>query len=208
MPRTRLVVTLLSISLLAGLAACGGDKKTPEPTATSVPTNTSAPPTATLAPGETPPPVRTPFPGAKDPVEGHSPGPVPSELVDVRAASHDEEGGYDRITFEFATVARPSYRVEYITPPAKGCASDLPATIAGTALLQVKFSNTNAHDQQGNSTIDANEITPGLPTLLEAELTCDYEADVTWALGLSQQVDFRVTELDNPPRIAVDVAHP
>lgn len=208
MPRTRLVVALLSISLLLGLAACGSSTKPPEPTATSAPTNTRVPPTATLAPGQTPPPAKTPFPGGQDPVEGNSSGQTPSELVDVRAASHAEEGGYDRITFEFATGGRPSYRVEYIPAPATGCASGIPATIAGTALLQVKFSNTNAHDTTGTPTAATTEIAPGLPTLLEAEQTCDFEAVVVWALGLSQQVDFRVTELDNPPRIAVDVAHP
>jgi hypothetical protein len=203
MPRTRLVVALVSISLLLGLAACGGSSTPSVPTNTPTLTSTPAPATATPAPGQ------TPFPGGKDPVEGHSPGPIASELTDVRAASHDEEGGFDRITFEFATAARPSYRVEYITPPATGCGSGEPATIAGVAILHVRFANTNAHDlQSGQSTIDATEIAPGLPALLEAEQTCDFEAVVNWDIGLSAQVDFRVTELDNPPRIAVDVAHP
>ncbi len=106
-----------------------------------------------------------------------------------------------------ARQVAPSH-TQAFTPPATGCGSGLPATIAGVAILHVRFANTNAHNQQGTPTAATTEISPGLPTLLEAERTCDFEAVVVWALGLSQQVDFRVTELDNPPRIAVDVAHP
>ena len=98
--------------------------------------------------------------------------------------------------------------MEYIIGPATGCGSGEPAQIAGTALLQVRFTPDNAHDEQGMSTIDANEFAPALTSLLEVEETCDFEADVVWILGLSEEVDFRVLELDNPPRVAVDVAHP
>jgi hypothetical protein len=80
--------------------------------------------------------------------------------------------------------------------------------VAGNAVLKVQFMPPNSHDDQGNSTIDSTDISAGLPTLKEAKMTCDFEADVRWALGLDQEQDFRVLALDNPPRIAVDVARP
>jgi hypothetical protein len=205
MPRFGLAFVALALSLLLFGVACGDDDGDAEPTATATvaePTSTAGPPTATPAPGE------TPFPGGRDPVESSSPGPVPSILVDVRAASHDEEGGYDRIAFEFEGNTRPGYRVEYLTTPATGCGSGETVPLAGTAILQVRFSNTNAHDEQGATTAPATELAPGLPNLLEAKQTCDFEAVVVWALGLSEAADFRVIELDNPPRVAVDVAQP
>ena len=199
-------LAVLALSALLFLVACEDeDGDGPPPTATTAATAVVSP-TAPAVATETPEPVPTgAFEGGRDPVEAPAQSQGAPLLADVRTGEHE---GYDRITFEFEGDGRPAYRVEYITPPATGCGSGLPYTIAGTVLLQVKFSNTNAHDQQGNSTIDANEITPGLPTLLEGELTCDFEADVTWALGLSYHADFRVLELENPARIAVDLQHP
>src|SRR5574341_184181 len=52
------------------------------------------------------------------------------------------------------------------------------------------------------------ELKPALPSLLEAERTGDFEGVFTWVLGLSEATDFRVTTLDGPPRLVIDVAHP
>lgn len=200
------------IASLMFLAACGDGNDNASPTSTPVEataeSSSSATPSATTSgTPETPSATDEPFQGARDPVEAPAQGsgiPFPV-LTDVRTGAHSD---YDRITFEFDGNARPHYRVEYITAPATGCGSGEPAQIAGAALLQVRFTPANAHDDQGAPTIDSNELTPGLTTLQEAEETCDFEADVIWVLGLSQELDFRVLELDNPPRIAVDVAHP
>ena len=200
------LVTTFALSL----AACGDSNDSASPTTTPPEASATSPasttPIATTSgTPETPSATDEPFQGARDPVEGPAQGSGIPVLTDVRTAAHAD---YDRITFEFEGNARPHYRVEYITPPATGCGSGEPATIAGTAILRVQFTPANAHDEQGALTVDATEVTPGLTTLLEAEETCDFEADVQWALGLNQEVDFRVLELDNPPRIAVDVAYP
>ncbi len=199
------LVCLLTASLAIFAAACGDDSDEDASPTSTLPAATATSPTATT-PGatETPSATEEPFQGARDPVEAPAQGSGIPVLTDVRTGAHSD---YDRITFEFDST-RPHYRVEYITPPATGCGSGEPAIIDGDALLQVRFTPANAHDDQGSMTIDSNQLMPALTTLLEAEQTCDFEADVAWALGLSQEVDFRVLELDNPPRIAVDVAHP
>jgi hypothetical protein len=199
-------ICLLGVALIA-LTACGGGNKTASSTSTPPDATATASTASTPAGTGTPSATEVPFQGARDPVEAPAQGsgiPFPV-LTDVRTGAHAD---YDRVTFEFDGNQRPHYRVEYITPPATGCGSGEPATIAGAALLQVRFTPANAHDDQGNPTISANQFTPALTTLLELEKTCDFEADVVWALGLSQEVDFRVLELDSPPRIVVDVAHP
>ena len=215
MPRSVRLISLAAlviVSLAAVAAGCGDSNDSASPTSTppeaTATSSTSTTPIATTSgTPETPAATDEPFQGARDPVEAPAQGsgiPFPV-LTDVRTGAHSD---YDRITFEFDGSQRPHYRVEYITPPATGCGSGEPATIAGTAILRVQFTPANAHDEQGAPAIDATEVTPALTTLLEAEQTCDFEADVQWALGLTQEVDFRVLELDNPPRIAVDVAHP
>ncbi len=214
MPRSLRSIALVCLlsSSLAVFAACGDDDDSTSPTSTApastATTSSSTTPTATTSgTPETPAATNEPFAGARDPVEEQAQGsgiPFPV-LTDVRAGAHAD---YDRITFEFEGTERPHYRVEYITAPATGCASGEPAQIGGTALLQVRFTPANAHNETGASTVDSNELITALTTLLEAESTCDFEADVIWVLGLASEVDFRVLELDSPPRIAVDVAHP
>ena len=205
MARTLTSICLLGAALLA-LAACGDGKKqdaTPTNTAPAASATSATTPTAT----ETPAATEEPFQGARDPID--VPGPTAPPVVvlsDVRAAEHT---GYDRITFEFDGDALPGYRVQYVTQAeVVGCGSGEPVPVTGNAFLQVYFSPVDAHNDQGQSTIDATDMTPGLTTLQQATLTCDFEAVGTWVLGLSQQVDFRVVELDSPPRLAVDVGHP
>lgn len=202
----RLTAIVILGSCAFALIACGGGgKKTAPPTsqpAVATTTAVSTTPTGTGTPAAT----EEPFQGGRDPVEAPGPtAPPVLVLTDVRTGEHT---GYDRITFEFAD-SRPGYRVDYRDAAyTSACGSGELVGVEGAALLQVRFTPANAHDEQGRSTVGFQELTPGLTTLLEAQQTCDFEADVTWALGLSQEVDFRVVELDNPPRVAVDVAHP
>jgi hypothetical protein len=203
----RLTAIVILGSCLLALAACGGGKKTASPAATTSPPSATSQTTTTPNTTATPAATEQSFQGARDPVE--VPGPTAPPVVvlsNVQAATHTD---YDGITFQFNGAARPAYRVQYITQAeVVGCGSGAPVPVAGNAFLQVHFTPVDAHNDQGQSTIGATDLTPGLTTLQEATLTCDFEAVGNWVLGLSQEVDFRVLELDNPPRIAVEVAHP
>ena len=202
-------LALLIAGALLLSAACDGDGEAPDaPTATSAPAGAS--PTGPSAPTNTPAGDATAVPqfdGTRGPVEGHPSGPGTALLADIRSAQHDE--GFDRMVFEFSDAGLPNYTVEYVSSPVVGCGSGMPVEISGAALLQVRLLSTAAHDlETGEPTIESNELAPGLPTLIEMKSTCDFEGTVIWVAGLSAEVDFRVTELDAPPRIAVDVRHP
>ena len=197
MARPRLFATIVLCSVaLSALAACGDGGSGPAATATALPP----------ADGETTP--EPAFEGGRDPVERSSalPGDASdiARLVDVRTGRHE---GFDRVVFEF-TGTLPGYRVEYTTAPATGCGSGLAAEIAGAALLQVRMAPAAAHNDDGASTFGPQELTPGLPAILEIESTCDFEAILTWVVGLSEAADFSVTDLVEPLRVVVDVAHP
>jgi hypothetical protein len=56
-------------------------------------------------------------------------------------------------------------------------------------------------------TVAERERKPALPVLQELELTCDFEADVTWVLGVRTPNKYRVMELQGPTRLVVDVQH-
>lgn len=181
------------------IAACNGGGSAPA--TPTIDAGDDATATATI-----PEPTSTPvFEGGRDPVEG--PGVSESgfpRLVDVRTGRHE---GFDRVVFEF-DGARPGYRVEYVSQPIIQCGSGFDIDVAGGAFLQVLMELAAAHNDAGTPTFGPQELIPGLPSILEVQSTCDFEGQVTWVLGLTEEVDFLVIELTGPFRIVVDVAHP
>jgi hypothetical protein len=202
----KLALTLSTLALLAAfvIAGCDDDNDTTDATPTAnVPTATGVATTPT-APGTTP--SLTPaFEGTRGPAEqaGAVAPPMPL-LLHVRTGEHE---GYDRITFEFEGDV-PGYLVEYVQPPITQDPSDQPVEIAGNAFLKIRLESASAHEDGGPQSVDFVELTPGMPSLLEAEQIGDFEGVVNWVLGLSEEVNFRVGVLDSPNRIYVDVLHP
>ena len=60
-------------------------------------------------------------------------------------------------------------------------------------------------DEAGRPTVTERRRTLDMPVLLETAMTCDFEADVSWVLGLTAPGGYRIAELDGPPRLVVDV---
>ena len=120
--------------------------------------------------------------------------------------------GYDRVVFEFAGDSVPGYRVEYTTKPVQRCGSGDPVTVAGSGRLVVRFEPAQAHDAPGSlapvSLAPAERHrTPGLPSVRELTLICDFEGQVAWVLGIAEPSEYRVSELTGPARLVLDVRH-
>lgn len=124
-------------------------------------------------------------------------------LVAVRIGTHE---GFDRIVFEFAERV-PGYHTEYIDRPVRKCGSGNVTQVAGDGWLEVRMSPVNAHTEEGRPTVAERERMPNLPVLSELELTCDFEAVVTWVFGVESPNRYQVRELSSPPRLVVDVRH-
>lgn len=124
-------------------------------------------------------------------------------LIDVRTARHDD---FDRVVFEFRGPV-PGYRAEYVDRPVRKCGSGEVTAIRGDGWLELRMEPAAAHDDEGRATITARESALALPVLRELELTCDYEAVLTWVLGVTSPNAYRVQELSDPPRLVVDVRH-
>ncbi len=205
-----LSLRIAALSFLAAFlllsSACGDDDEEPSPTVSISPAGTQ---TKTPSPTATAPePTEEPFVGGREPVEATpsaSPALGGALLRDVRT---DEHTTFDRITFEFQG-GLPGYRVRYVEAPIIADPSGLEVEIAGTALLEVRMEPAAGHDPNtGDETYTGPlELKPGLPSLLEAERTGDFEAVLTWVLGVSEKADFRVLTLQDPPRLVVDVGH-
>lgn len=124
-------------------------------------------------------------------------------LVAVRTGTHD---GFDRIVFEFDKRV-PGYHIEYIDRPVRKCGSGNVTRIAGDGWLEVRMSPANMHTEEGRTTVAERERIPNLRVLSELELTCDFEAVVTWVFGVKSPNRYQVRELISPPRLVIDVQH-
>jgi hypothetical protein len=127
----------------------------------------------------------------------------PAQLADVRAARNE---GYDRVVFELRGAV-PGYHIEYVDSPVRDCGAGDVRAIAGDGWLEVRLFPAVAHTEAGVPTIAERERALTLPILRELELTCDFEAVVTWVIGVGSPHRYSVLELTDPPRLVVDVEH-
>lgn len=127
-----------------------------------------------------------------------------AHLAEVRSARHEN---YDRAVFEFATDEMPGYKVEYIDKPVRACGSGDVVPLAGDGWLEIRFYPANAHTEEGKPTVKNRAFAPNHEIVKEVKLTCDFEAEVAWVLGVASPNYYRVIELKNPTRLAIDIKH-
>ena len=126
-----------------------------------------------------------------------------AKLVDVRTGMHE---GFDRVVFEFDERV-PGYHIEYIDKPVRKCGSGKVTPLAGDGWLEVRMYPAKAHTEEGQPAVANRERMPKLPVLWELELTCDFEAVVTWVFGVESPNRYQVRELSSPPRLVIDLRH-
>jgi hypothetical protein len=190
------------LPLLALLACAGGD---PEPEAVVISAEPAPPADSTpVGAGDTGEEDLTPAQWTAGIVSVDHPVTGAALLTDVRVGDNE---GFDRMVLEFHGDEMPSYHIEYIDRPVRECGSGATVQLAGDAWLAVRLEPANAHTEEGQPTITDRVMSPALPVLLELRITCDFEAQVEWVLGVASPNRFRVMELADPTRLIVDVRH-
>jgi hypothetical protein len=207
--RLRSSLALLLVPALL-LVACKGDDDDATPTSSSsasgVP-QTAAPSTATPT-VEIAPTGGGPFTGGTNPVTATPPSGLQQAVItNVRAAA---QPGFDRLVFEFNGNQVPGYSVKYgQSAIACGSGQDQTVFVGGgsppAALLLIDIRPAAAHDQNGNVTA-IRDLQPNLATLKRAFGICDFEGVVQYAVALSAQKPFKVSTLQSPPRLVIDIA--
>jgi hypothetical protein len=191
-------VLTAAILVFAGLGCAGSDDDEPLPTQGE----TTAPTTAPTTTGES-------FQGGTDTVT------APAEITEiallerVAVAGHD---GYDRVVFQFRNGV-PGYRIEYVEPPLREDGSGNLVRLDGDAFVVVRMEQASGFDlsvPEGALVYTGpRRISPdGTSVVREVVRTGDFEAVLTWAVGLADRVPFRVLTLENPARIVVDFEAP
>ena len=129
-------------------------------------------------------------------------------LLDRIAVGRHE--GYDRVVFEFRN-GLPGYRIQYVQPPLKEDGSGNPVSVQGSAIVLVRMEPASGFDlntgegvmtYKGPKRIDGAGA--GASVVQELVRTGDFEAVLSWAVGLSDKVDFRVLTATSPSRLIVD----
>jgi hypothetical protein len=122
-------------------------------------------------------------------------------LVDVRAGRHP---GFDRVVFEFRGAV-PEHRIRYVDQLVQDGSGD-PVSVAGAADLEVVFQGANAHDQNGWPSVSPRRFSPRLPAVKEVAQLGDFEAVVSYGIGLDRRRPIEVSTLSGPSRLVIDVS--
>jgi hypothetical protein len=189
------------VAILAVASGCGSSNKQSSPgagTTTTTETTTTAGTTNGI----------DPLAGAgTTPVVGKRLSNATALLERIAVGRHE---GYDRVVFQFRKDL-PGYRIEYVQPPLKEDGSGKPVAVRGAAVVVVRMEPASGFDlntaegvptYKGPKRIDGSGA--GTSVVQELVRTGDFEAVLSWAIGLSDKVDFRVSTATSPSRLIVD----
>jgi hypothetical protein len=201
-------IRILSVAALLVLASCGGDSKQ-----ASSPVTDPATSETVTAPPTTETETETETTTGIDPLEGASTEPVVVKatntdtalLTAVRAARHE---GYDRVVFQFANAV-PGYDVRYVERPVLEDASGREVAVEGAHVLRIRMDNALDADLGEESAPRTykgpSRFHPGTPEVVELVRSGGFEGVLTWVAGVQDRVAFKVSTLESPARLIVDL---
>lgn len=224
-PSTRPVLTTDAPATTAPAPATSGSttsSTSPAPPSTSIPAPTTTPATSTTeTPATTPtttsstttsvvcPPI-----GDRDDRQSGFPGSLSSLVgVDIRTGAHP---CFDRVVIEFAPgdaptpAIVPGYWVRYTDGPITlGQTDDQFVELRGDADLLITVESWMYEVDAAGRPIGyagAIDLFPtNVETIEEIRLIDNWEGVQVWAIGLDRERDLRVTVLDDPVRLVVDL---
>jgi hypothetical protein len=195
---------ILAVLAAAGLTGCSRD----EPKTTTAATGTAATMPSESSTAATTAPCT--FSGATDAAKGGADLPA-RLLTGVRVGAH---GCYDRVTFEFKPQKGEAdgpvaWKAAYQSPPITEDGSGRRVQVKGNAFLVVTMTAAGVdltaegapESYTGPTSMEAADTT----RIQQVRRTGDFEAVLTWVIGLDKQRPFRVTAEGAPTRLLVDI---
>jgi hypothetical protein len=134
---------------------------------------------------------------------GHAEAEHPAVLRRLRAGRNRE---FDRLVFDLDGPV-PGVRVQYVHELRHQGTGDV-IPLRGRAVVQVDVQPATAHTDDGHPTADGPlpDLT-GFAAFREVADAGDFEAQLTWGIGVAARTPVRATTLTGPTRVAVDVWH-
>ena len=195
-----LVLALSALLLALMLTSCGGGDGTSSSASTEADTTASGGPATTTESG---------LEGAStEPVSWKGEAKETALLTDVRAASHD---GFDRVVLQFRGDL-PGYQIGYVQRPVLEDGSGKPVEVSGGNVLLVRMEPALDADLTKESApltyTGPTRFSPDTSSVRELVRVGGFESVLSWAVGVDEKRPFRVSRLENPSRIVIDVAAP
>jgi hypothetical protein len=151
-------------------------------------------------------------------------GPVSGTLeaaMVLDAVSAEVHQGFERVVFTFHCLGSSPgvwadlpavYAVSADAPPFTFRASGEPLAVEGRAFLRVNFLEMYGHASSDQPTPSEAfpghtpaELRPGFEVVAQVCRSDDFEGYLEWIIGLTRGARWRVTRLDAPVRLLVDV---
>ena len=196
-PRSIRTLAVLGLTAIA-LAGCGGGS-TPQSEPPAAGTTTATAPTTTTT-------ATNPLPGAGMTIVVAQTTAKQTALLERVAIGHHE--GFDRVVFQFRGVGLPAYRIQYEEPPFAEDGSGNPVAVNGNAFVTVRMEPASGFDLntgEGELVYKGPKRLPGAGSVVqEVVRTGDFEAVLSWVVGLEAKVPFLVTTASSPSRLIVD----
>gem|GEM_PF-2336578 len=133
----------------------------------------------------------------------------PRLLQDVSVGEATGQVATNRLVFEFgADTGDLSYDVQYTDTLVD--TAGRPVEVEGAAMLAVRMTPASTVDLTGDEAAPTytgpDRFSPDSASAVnELALVEDFEAAMTWAVGVTEERPFRVQVLENPLRLVVDV---
>ena len=142
--------------------------------------------------------------GAKNGTTLFDPGG--SFLVDARVGAHTD---YDRFVLEFESgdAIPDSYAINWTLNKPEGEGSGLPVDVDGDVFLEISmgasFINWDGSEEVYDGPTSLSSALFG--NMVEVGSGGYFEGRMLWAIGANEANGFQVLELDDPPRIVIDI---
>ncbi len=137
------------------------------------------------------------------PIEQPARSPGLALLVRVRAGRNKD---FDRLVFDFEGPV-PGMRVQYVDRLIEDGTGN-PIPLRGRAVVEIVMQPAAAHRDDGTPTLSGPlpDLT-GFAAFRQIADAGDFEAVLTWGIGVAARTGLRGLTLTGPSRVAIDVVH-
>jgi hypothetical protein len=139
---------------------------------------------------------------------------TPTGTAFLTAVDAQDMGAFDRVTFHFqAPQPLPEIlKADYIDRPVLADPSGQVVDVAGNAVLQIVMSNAAGVNLFVNPPVQTytgpTRIEANLPNVVELVETGDFEATLSWVIGVRDgSAGGTAQVLTDPTRVTVDIPH-
>ena len=200
MPSRRRVASVAVTLSLLWLTGCGsdepgdGDLSAGDTTSSTGSSSTTESTSATSAPtASTTAPAGDGFDGETTPTSVPAPPDLGIALLSTVEVGGVE--GVDQVSFTFGDGQIPGYDVAYIDPPVRQDGSGDVVEVDGGAFLEIRFAPASGVDLLGTlepTYTGPTEVRGATEVVTEVVRTGDFEANLTWVVGVDERVPYRV----------------